>query len=174
MRSRIQLSDHFTYGRLIRFTLPSIAMMVFTSIYSVVDGFFVSNFAGKTPFAAVNLIFPLLMILSTVGFMFGTGGSAIVAKALGERKSKKANSYFSLFVYMAFGVGVLFAALGIIFLRPLAIMLGGEGQLLENAVVYGRILLLALPFYVLQLLFQAFFVTAEKPQLGLRRLFLSE
>ena len=167
MRSRIQLSDHFCYGKLLRFTLPSIGMMVFTSIYSVVDGFFVSNFAGKTPFAAVNLIFPLLMILSTVGFMFGTGGSAIVAKALGERKSEKANSYFSLFVYMAFGVGVLFAALGIIFLRPLAIMLGGEGQLLENAVVYGRILLLALPFYVLQLLFQAFFVTAEKPQLGL-------
>ena len=167
MRSRIQLSDHFCYGKLLRFTLPSIGMMVFTSIYSVVDGFFVSNFAGKTPFAAVNLIFPLLMILSTVGFMFGTGGSAIVAKALGERKSEKANSYFSLFVYMAFGVGVLFAALGIIFLRPLAIMLGSEGQLLENAVVYGRILLLALPFYVLQLLFQAFFVTAEKPQLGL-------
>ena len=167
MKKRIQLSDHFSYGRLIRFTLPSIGMMVFTSIYSVVDGFFVSNFAGKTPFAAVNLIFPLLMVLSTVGFIFGTGGSAIVAKALGERKPEKANRYFSLFVYIAFGLGVLFAALGILFLRPITILLGGRGDLLENAVLYGRIILLALPFYVLQLLFQTFFVTAEKPQIGL-------
>ena len=167
MNQKIQLSDHFTYGRLIRFTLPSIGMMVFTSIYSVVDGFFVSNFAGKTPFAALNLIFPLLMILSTVGFMFGTGGSAIVAKTLGERRKEKANGYFSLFVYVAFGLGVVFAILGTVLLRPLTILLGGQGELLENAVVYGRILLLALPFYVLQLLFQSFFVTAEKPQLGL-------
>lgn len=167
MKSRIQLSDHFTYGRLIRFTLPSVGMMVFTSIYGVVDGFFVSNFAGKTPFAAVNLIFPLLMLLSTVGFMFGTGGSAIVAKTFGERKKETANRYFSLFVYITLALGILFAVLGIAFLRPIAIMLGGSGELLENAVLYGRIILLALPFNVLQIFFHSFFVTAEKPQLGL-------
>ena len=167
MKPKIQLSDHFTYGRLIRFTLPSIGMMVFTSIYGVVDGFFVSNYAGKTPFAAVNLIFPLLMILATVGFMFGTGGSAIVARTLGEQNKPKANGYFSLFVYTSFLLGVLFAVLGIVFIRPIASAMGAEGEMLDNAVLYARIILLALPFYVLQLLFQSFFVTAEKPQLGL-------
>ena len=166
-RQPIQLSDRFTYGRLIRFTLPSVGMMVFTSIYGVVDGFFVSNFAGKTPFAAVNLIFPLLMILATVGFMFGTGGSAIVARTLGERKNDLANRYFSLFVYVSLGLGVVFAALGILFIRPIAMALGAEGELLRNCILYARIILPALPFYILQLLFQAFFVTAEKPQLGL-------
>lgn len=164
---KIQLSDHFTYKRLICFTLPSIAMMVFTSIYGVVDGFFVSNFAGKTPFAAVNLIIPFLMIVATVGFMFGTGGTAIVAKAFGEGDSERANRYFSLFVYVAFGLGVIIAALGFIFIRPISILLGAQGELLENCVVYARIILVALPFYVCQLLFQSFFVTAEKPHLGL-------
>ena len=163
----IQLSDHFTYRKLIRFTLPSIAMMIFTSIYGVVDGFFVSNFAGKTPFAAVNLIMPFLMIVATVGFMFGTGGTAIVAKTFGEGDREKANRYFSLFVYVAFVLGVVFAVLGIVFLRPISIALGAEGELLENCIVYGRIILIALPFYVLQLLFQSFFPTAEKPRLGL-------
>lgn len=167
MKQQIQLSDHFTYRRLIRFTLPSIGMMVFTSIYSVVDGFFVSNFAGKTPFAAVNLIMPFLMILSTIGLMFGTGGSAIVAKTLGEGHKQRANDYFSLFVYISFALGVLFAVLGITFIRPIAELIGAEGQMLENAVLYARIILLALPFNVLQLLFQSFFVTAEKPHLGL-------
>ena len=164
---KIQLSDHFSYGRLIRFTLPSIAMMIFTSIYGVVDGFFVSNFAGKTPFAAINLIMPFLMILSTVGFMFGTGGTAIVAKAFGEGDKVRANQYFSLFTYVSFTVGVIFAVLGIVFIRPIAKLLGAEGELLENCVLYARIILLALPFYVLQMLFQSFFVTAEKPHLGL-------
>ncbi len=164
---KIQLSDHFTYGKLIRFTLPSIAMMVFTSVYGVVDGFFVSNFAGKTPFSAVNLIMPFLMILATVGFMFGTGGTAIVAKTLGEGDKEKANKYFSLFVYVAFALGVIFAILGIVFIRPVSALLGAEGELLENCVVYARIILAALPFYVLQLLFQSFFPAAEKPQLGL-------
>lgn len=145
----IQLSDHFTYRKLIRFTLPSIAMMIFTSIYGVVDGFFVSNFAGKTPFAAVNLIMPFLMIVATVGFMFGTGGTAIVAKTFGEGDREKANRYFSLFVYVAFVLGVVFAVLGIVFLRPISIALGAEGELLENCIVYGRIILIALPFYVL-------------------------
>ena len=169
----IQLSDHFTYGKLLRFTLPSIAMMIFTSIYGVVDGFFVSNFAGKTPFAAVNLIMPFLMVMATVGFMFGTGGTAIVAKTLGEGDSEKANSYFSLFVYVAFLLGIIFAILGILFIRPIAILLGAEGDLLGNCIVYARINLAALPFFILQLLFQSFFVAAEKPQLGLRVTILS-
>lgn len=167
MKQRIQLSDHFTYGRLLRFTLPSIGMMIFTSIYSVVDGFFISNFAGKTPFAAINLIYPFLMILSTVGFMFGTGGSAIVAKTLGEGDRDKGNEYFSLFVYVAAALGVVFAVLGIAFIRPIAALLGAEGEMLENAVLYARIILLALPFNVLQLLFQSFCVAAEKPKFGL-------
>ena len=167
MKQRIQLSDHFTYGRLIRFTLPSIGMMIFTSVYSVVDGFFVSNFAGKIPFAAINLIMPFLMILSTVGFMFGTGGSAIVAKTFGEGDREKGNEYFSLFVYVTAALGVLFAVLGIVFIRPIASLLGAEGDMLENAVLYARIVLIALPFNVLQLLFQSFCVAAEKPKMGL-------
>lgn len=164
---KIQLSDHFTYGRLIRFTIPSITMMIFTSVYGVVDGFFVSNFAGKTPFAAVNLIMPFLMIIATVGFMFGTGGSALVAKSFGEGEPERANRSFSLFVYVSFALGVLLAVLGIVFIRPISVLLGAEGELLENCVTYACIILAALPFYVLQLLFQSFFVTAEKPQLGL-------
>lgn len=149
MKQKIQLSDHFTYGRLLQFTLPSIGMMIFTSIYGVVDGFFVSNFAGKTPFAAINLIMPFLMILSTVGFMFGTGGSALVAKTFGEGDREKGNRYFSLFVYTSAALGVIFAALGIAFTRPIAALLGAEGEMLENAVIYARIILLALPFNVL-------------------------
>lgn len=163
----IRLSDHFTYRKLLIFTFPSIAMMIFTSIYTVVDGFFVSNFAGKTPFAAVNLIMPVLLILGTVGFMFGTGGTAIVAKTCGEGDIKRANSYFSLFVYVAFVAGVVLAVLGIIFARPIAEVLGASGQLLSDCVVYARIILLALPFFVLQMMFQSFFVAAEKPNLGL-------
>ncbi len=163
---KIQLSDHFTYGKLIKFTLPCIGMMIFTSIYGVVDGFFVSNYAGKTPFAAVNLIMPFLMILSTVGFMFGTGGSALVAKTFGEGDKEKANRYFSLFVYVAFALGIVFSVLGIIFIRPIAELLGAEGELLNYAVLYARIILVALPFNTLQYLFQSFLVTAEKPQIG--------
>ena len=164
---KIQLSDHFSYGRLLRFTASSIAMMIFTSVYGVVDGFFVSNYAGKTPFAAVNLIMPFLMVIATVGFMFGTGGSALVAKSFGEGEPERANRNFSLFVYVSFALGVVLAVLGIVFIRPISIRLGAEGALLDNCVVYARIILAALPFYVLQLLFQSFFVTAEKPQLGL-------
>lgn len=163
----IRLSDHFTYRKLLIFTFPSIAMMIFTSIYTVVDGFFVSNFAGKTPFAAVNLIMPVLLIPGTVGFMFGTGGTAIVVKTCGEGDIKRANSYFSLFVYVAFAAGVVLAVLGIIFARPIAEVLGASGQLLSDCVVYARIILLALPFFVLQMMFQSFFVAAEKPNLGL-------
>ena len=163
----IQLSDHFTYGKLIKFTLPSIAMMIFTSIYSVVDGFFVSNFAGKTPFAAINLISPALMILGTVGFMFGTGGTAIVAKTYGEGDKEKANHHFSLFVYVACALSLDIAILGFVFIRHVSALFGTSDELLENCVVYARIILVALPFFVLQSMFQSFFVAAERPNLGL-------
>lgn len=167
MKKEIQLSDHFDYGRLLRFTVPSIIMMIFMSIYSVVDGFFVSNFAGKTPFAAINLIMPFLMILGTVGFMFGTGGSAIVSQNLGEGKKELANKHFSLFVYTSTVIAIVLAVIGIVFARPIAALLGAEGEILDDAVLYARIYLLALPFNVLQMLFQSFFVTAEKPKFGL-------
>lgn len=167
MKKSIQLSDHFSFGRLAKFTLPSVGMMIFSSIYGVVDGFFVSKFTGKTPFAAVNLVYPFIMILATVGFMFGTGGSAITSKAFGEGDRERGNKYFSLFVYVTMALGVVFAALGIAFMRPIVRLLGGEGEMLENAVVYGSIVIAALPFNVLQLLFQSFFVTAEKPKMGL-------
>ena len=163
----IQLSDHFTYKKLLRFTLPSIVMMLFTSIYGVVDGFFVSNFVGKTPFAAVNFIMPLLMVLGAVGSMFGSGGSALIGKTMGEGDLEKAQGQFSLFVYFSAACGLVIAVLGIIFMRPLAALLGAEGEMLENCVLYGRIILIALPAFVLQYEFQSFFVTAEKPELGL-------
>lgn len=162
----IQLSDHFDTKKLLRFTLPSIAMMIFTSIYGVVDGFFVSNYAGKIPFAAINLIMPFLMILGTVGFMFGTGGSAIVAKTMGEGDREKANRFFSLFIYFSTAIAVILALMGIIFIEPVSILLGAEGEMIKNCVTYGRIILCALPFFVLQLEFQSFFITAEKPNLG--------
>lgn len=163
---RIQLSDHFTYRKLLRFTLPSIAMMIFTSIYGVVDGFFVSNFVGKTPFAALNLIWPYVAILSTIGFMFGAGGSALVSKNMGEGQAEKANRRFSLFIYTTLLAGVFLSLLGIFTLRPVSVLLGAEGELLEQCVIYGRILLIGLPCFMLQQEFQSFFVAAEKPQLG--------
>lgn len=164
---KINLSDHFNYSRLIRFVLPSIIMMIFTSIYGVVDGFFVSNFTGKIPFAAVNFIMPFLMILGAIGFMLGTGGSALIAKTMGEGKADKAKQLFSLFVYVTVFCGIVISVLGIIFIRPVASFLGAEGEMLNNCVTYGRIILIALPFYMLQYEFQTFFATAEKPQLGL-------
>lgn len=163
----IQLSDHFSYKKLLRFTLPSIIMMIFTSVYGVVDGFFVSNFVGKTPFAAVNFIMPFLMILGAIGFMFGTGGGALIAITLGEGDRARAQRLFSLFVYVSAACAVVIAVLGILFLRPIASLLGAEGQMLEDCVTYGRIILIALPAYILQFEFQSFFITAEKPQIGL-------
>lgn len=163
----IQLSDHFNYKKLLRFTFPSIIMLVFTSIYGVVDGFFVSNFVGKTSFTAVNFIMPFLMILGSFGFMFGTGGGALIAKTLGEGKGEKANSLFSLIIYTSIASGVFLAVFGIFFVRPIAAALGAEGQLLEDSVVYGRIILAALPAYILQYEFQCLFATAGKPTLGL-------
>lgn len=164
---KIQLSDHFTYKRLLRFTLPSIVMMIFTSIYGVVDGFFVSNYVGKTPFAAVNFIIPFLMILGAIGFMFGTGGSALIAIKMGEGDKDKAISLFSLFIYVSIICGIVITVLGMVFIRQVAEFLGAEGEMLENCVSYGRMVLIATPAYILQYEFQSFFVTAEKPQLGL-------
>lgn len=164
---KIQLSDHFTYRKLLRFTLPSIIMMIFTSIYSMVDGLFISNFTGITPFAAINLIFPFIMILGAVGFMFGTGGSALVSATLGAKDPARANRIFSMLTYISIAVGAVIAALGITFIRPIAIWMGADAAMLPYCVTYGRIILLALPAFMLQNLFQSFLVTAEKPTLGL-------
>lgn len=164
---KIQLSEHFDCKKLLRFVFPSIVMMIFTSIYGVVDGFFVSNFVGKTPFAAVNLIMPFLMMLGAFGFMLGTGGSAIVSKTLGEDDPERANRYFTMMIKVCVIGGVVLSVLGIIFIRPVAILLGASEAMLEDCVLYGRIILAALTAYMLQNLFQSFMVTAEKPKLGL-------
>lgn len=167
MKNTIQLSDHFGYKKLLRFTSSSIAMMIFTSIYGVVDGFFVSNYVGSTPFAAVNFIMPFLMILGSLGFMFGTGGSALIAKTMGEGKYEKAQRIFSLLIYTSIICGICIAIIGSIFLKPIASILGAEGNMLNNCVIYGRIIIIAVPFFILQQAFQSFFITAEKPVLGL-------
>ena len=164
---KIRLSEHFTYQKLLRFVLPSIIMMIFTSIYGVVDGLFVSNYVGKTAFAGLNLIMPFIMALSALGFMMGTGGSAIVAKTLGEGKKKKANEYFSLIVYVTLVGGILFAIIGILLTKQVSIALGATGELLDNCILYGRIIFLSMPAFMLQNVFQCFFVTAERPKLGL-------
>lgn len=163
----IQLSEHFSYRKLFRFTLPSIIMMIFSSIYGVVDGVFVSNFGGKTAFTAVNFVMPVLMIIGAVGFMFGPGGSAVVAKSMGENKPKEAKEQFSMIVYASLITGVVLAILGIIFIRPIVALLGAEGEMLDTCVLYGRIILVATPAFILQYAFQSFFITAEKPKLGL-------
>ncbi len=163
----IKLSDHFGFKKLIRFVYPSIIMMVFTSVYGVVDGFFVSNYAGKTPFAAVNLIMPFIMIIGTVGFLVGSGGSALVSKTLGEGKGKKANEIFSLLVYFTIITGVVFTVLAQLFLKRVSIALGADEAMLEHCVLYGRITLCSMPFFMLQSAFQSFLVTAERPKLGL-------
>ncbi len=163
----IQLSEHFNYRKLFRFTLPSIIMMIFSSVYGVVDGIFVSNFVGKTAFTAVNFVMPVLMIIGAVGFMFGPGGSAVVAKSMGENKPKEAKEQFSLIVYTSIITGVVLAVLGIILLRPIVSLLGAEGEMLDSCVLYGTIILIAIPAMILQYAFQSFFITAEKPKLGL-------
>ena len=167
MKSRIHLSEHFTYGKLLRFTLPSIVMNIFLSLYIIVDGYFVANFVGKTEFAAINLIMPVLGILGTIGYMFGVGGSALIAKTLGEKDQDKANRLFSLIVLVSSCLGVLMMVAGLIFMRPVSSLLGADGQLLEDTVLYGRIFMLSLPAWILLYEFQLFFVTAEKPGLGL-------
>ena len=163
----IKLSDRFTYKKLLRYTFPAVIMLVFTSIYGVVDGFFVSNYVGKTPFAAVNFIMPVLMILGSIGFMFGTGGGALIAKTIGESKKEKANQIFSLIVYVSIALSIVLTVLAIIFLRPIISSLGAQGQLLEDSITYGRVILLSVPAFVLQSEFQILFATAERPKIGL-------
>lgn len=164
---KIQLSDHFSYSKLIKFTLPTIAMMIFTSIYGVVDGVFVSNCVGSDAFAAVNLIMPIIMILGSVGFMIGTGGSAIVSKTLGEGKKEKANEYFSMLVYLCVVSGVILSVIGIIFTGPIAVLLGAKGSIAKDCVTYGRTVFFMLTGLFLQNAFQSFLVVAEQPKLGL-------
>ena len=164
---KIKLSDHFTYKKLIRFTLPSILMMIFTSIYGVVDGIFVSNNVGKTAFAAVNLIMPFLMILGAVGFMIGAGGTALVALTFGMGEDKKARQIFSLLVYIVIGAGLFFSVVGIIFVEPMSKLLGASDEMLPYCVKYGWIILISLTAFMLQNVFQSFMITAEKPTFGL-------
>lgn len=164
---KIQLSDHFTYGKLIRFSMPSIIMMIFTSIYSVVDGLFVSNFAGKIPFAAINLIWPYIMGLGSFGFLIGTGGTALISKTMGMGDKKKANEIFTLLTVTSIVCGVILTVLSLIFLRPVAVMMGAEGQILDYCLLYGRIVLPSATAYILQFAFQSFCVTAEKANLSL-------
>ena len=163
----IQLSDHFTYGRLLRFVLPSIVMMVFTSVYGVVDGFFVSNFAGKTAFSAINLVMPFVMILGGVGFMIGTGGTALVSKVLGEGDCEKANRYFTMMIRLTLGLGVLFSVGGSLAMRPVSLLLGATEAMLPYCVLYGRIVVGFTVAFMLQNVFQSFLIAAEKPRLGL-------
>lgn len=164
---KIRLSDHFTVRRLLRFTLPSILMMLFTSVYSIVDGLFVSNLVGDTAFAAVNFVMPLLMILGALGTMLGTGGCALIAMTLGEGKRDEAHRIFTFLTACTAISGTVLAVLGVAFLRPLVSLMGAEADMLDSCVRYGRIVLLALPFFMLQYAFQSFFVVAEKPNLGL-------
>ena len=163
----IQLSDNFTYSKLIKFTLPTIFMMIFTSIYGVVDGLFVSNVVGSDAFAAVNLIMPIIMIGGTFGFMIGTGGGALVSKTIGEGNIKKAKEIFSMLIYLLIIIGLIIATIGFIFIEPISKALGAEGIILEYCVIYGRILLISLVAFLLQNAFQSFLVVAEKPTMGL-------
>ena len=163
----IQLSEHFNYKKLIRFTLPSIVMMIFTSIYGVVDGIFVSNFVGKTPFAALNLIMPVCMMLGVIGFMVGTGGSALVSKILGQGERERANRIFSMLIYVSVAVGLVLTVVSIVWLEEIAVLLGARDEMLRDCVLYGRTLLIATVPFILQSEFQCFLVVEEKPQLGL-------
>ena len=163
----INLSEHFTYKKLIKFTLPTIIMMVFTSIYGVVDGIFISNVVGSNAFASINLIMPVIMIIGTIGFMIGTGGSAIISKTLGEGKVEEANKQFSMLIYLEIILGVLFTIIAIIILKPVARMLGATEEMLGDCLTYGRILLVGMTAFILQNSFQSFMVVAEKPRFGL-------
>ena len=163
----IQLSDHFTYARLFRFVLPSIVMMVFTSIYGVVDGLFVSNFAGKTAFASINLIMPFLIILGAMGFMLGTGGTALVSRVLGEGDKERANEYFSMITLFGILLGVILTVVGVLTMRPMAILLGATEAMVDDCVLYGRIVVCFLTSFMLQNMFQSFLIAAERPKFGL-------
>lgn len=164
----IKLSDHFDYKKLFKFTIPSVGMMVFVSIYGIVDGFFVSNFCGKTAFASINFILPFVMILGSIGLMFGTGSSALISKTLGEGNTEKANKIFTMVVFVSFVIGVIISVLGILLIRPLTIFLGAEKQMIDICVQYGTIIIITIPFFIIQNEFQALFITNEKPRLGFK------
>ena len=160
---QIKLSDHFTYSKLLRFTLPSIIMMIFTSIYSVVDGLFVSNLVGENALSAVNIVFPVSMILAAAGFMLGSGGSAVVARTMGEGRPEDANRYFSMIILVALGLGTIFSVGGTLLIEPIARLAGSSDLLMDDCVAYGRILLGGSAVFMLQVAFQVFFVTAPRP-----------
>ena len=166
-KAHIQLSDHFTYGKLLRFVLPSVVMMVFTSIYGVVDGFFVSNFAGKTAFAAINLVMPFIMILGGMGFMIGTGGTALVSKILGQGDRERANRSFSMMILFTLLLGIVLSVFGLLVMEPVAVFFGATAEMLPDCVLYGRINIAFTAAFMLQNVFQSFFIAAEKPKLGL-------
>ena len=167
MKQQIQLSDHFTYSRLIRFTLPSICMMIFTSIYGMVDGFFISNIVGKTAFASVNLIIPFLQILGGVGAMLGVGGSALVAKTLGEGDIPRARRYFTMMMYLMIGTSIFFTVVGIAVLRPVAYLFGATEAMISDVMTYGTICLIFNTALQAQYTFQSYLIVAEKPKLAL-------
>ena len=164
---KISLSDHFTYRKLLKFVAPSTVMMMFTSIYGVVDGLFVSNYVGKVPFAAINLVMPFIMILGGIGFMIGTGGSALVSKTLGEGDRKKANRYFTMMIYLSLICGAAASVIGFVFIRPISYLLGATDTMIGECVEYGRMIFLFTTAFMMQNVFQSFLVTAEKPRLGL-------
>ena len=163
---KIQLSEHFTYKKLVKFTIPTIIMMIFTSIYGIVDGIFVSNCVGSKPFAALNLIYPAIMVLGTIGFMIGTGGSALVSKTMGEGDKKRANEYFSMLIYLLIIISIIFTVLGIVFIKPISKLLGADETMLTDCIVYGRTLMFFLLPFTLQNTFQSFLIVAEKPTFG--------
>lgn len=164
---KIKLSDHFTYSKLLSFVFPSIIMMVFTSIYGVVDGLFVSNFAGKTAFASINLVMPFVMILGGIGFMIGTGGTALVSKVLGEGKKEKANKIFTMMIIFTLLLGALLSVIGVISMPWVAKFLGATEEMMADCVIYGRIVTGFTVAFMLQNVFQSFLIAAEKPKLGL-------
>ncbi len=164
---KIQLSDHFNYRKLLRFTMPSIIMMIFTSIYGVVDGIFVSNFAGKTPFAAINLIMPYIMLFGSFGFLVGTGGTALISKTLGMGDKQKANQIFTLLTWVCIIGGLILTAVSMLLLKPAAILMGAKDQILTDCITYGLIVLPATAAYITQFAYQSFCVAAEKANLSL-------
>lgn len=164
---KIKLSDHFTYSKLLRFVFPSIIMMIFTSIYGVVDGLFVSNFAGKTAFASINLVMPFVMILGGIGFMIGTGGTALVSKVLGEGKKEKANKIFTMMIIFTLLLGTLLSVIGVVSMPWVADFLGATEEMMADCILYGRIVTGFTVAFMLQNVFQSFLIAAEKPKLGL-------
>ena len=170
---KVELAGHYGLRRLVKTSLPMIAMMIVTSIYSIVDGYFISNFAGSTAFAAMNLVWPALALISAAGLMIGTGGSTLVSKTLGEGDTDRANEIFTMLVHIALIIGAILTVGLFIFMKPLVIALGAEGEMIPKAVMYGRIVVLAMPEFIMQMMFQSFYMTAERPELGTRMSIIS-